>query len=137
MDTCENCGQPIGKLETPFVFEESVVCKACHRRLSDNAMPTESLKDLPEIDFDLNSTGAIAPPSVQMKNKSKTVIPGIGRVCPACGSTAPAIKKPKGSRVLLIFLLLLWLLPGIVYLIVYSGYVYTCPRCGYKFGDAA
>ena len=31
---CENCGVAIGKLETAHVWGESVVCTACHRKLS-------------------------------------------------------------------------------------------------------
>ena len=34
MEACENCGQPIGSLETPHVWNERVVCAACHQRLS-------------------------------------------------------------------------------------------------------
>ncbi len=32
-ERCENCGQAIGKLETPRVWESSVVCWECHKRL--------------------------------------------------------------------------------------------------------
>ena len=31
---CANCGQVIGRLETPHVWREQIVCEACHRRLS-------------------------------------------------------------------------------------------------------
>src|ERR1700722_9356459 len=34
METCENCGATIGKLETPNVWKEHVVCGACYRKLS-------------------------------------------------------------------------------------------------------
>jgi len=59
-----------------------------------------------------------------------------GHPCPACGSTEPAVKKAKGSTSMAILLLLLWVLPGVLYMIFYNGYVYVCPRCGYKYGDA-
>ena len=32
---CENCGTPIGKLETPCRYENHVVCMACHHRITD------------------------------------------------------------------------------------------------------
>ncbi len=33
-ESCENCGRQIGKLETPMLWQEHVVCGECHRRLS-------------------------------------------------------------------------------------------------------
>jgi len=32
---CANCGRKIGKLETPLAFQDNMVCKACHKILSD------------------------------------------------------------------------------------------------------
>ncbi len=32
-EVCENCGAPIGKLETPMVFNEHIVCSACYFKL--------------------------------------------------------------------------------------------------------
>src|SRR5438552_16215297 len=34
MDTCENCGRTIGKLEQAFVFQQSPVCAECYARLA-------------------------------------------------------------------------------------------------------
>jgi hypothetical protein len=34
VETCENCGQVIGELETPYIFEGHVVCAGCHDRVS-------------------------------------------------------------------------------------------------------
>jgi hypothetical protein len=33
LETCANCGRTIGKLETPHVHNEHVVCAECHGRL--------------------------------------------------------------------------------------------------------
>jgi|GEM_PF-4549107 len=38
-EICGNCGRAIGKLETPMVWKGSVVCDACHKRLSQSAKP--------------------------------------------------------------------------------------------------
>ncbi len=42
MEHCENCGQPIGGLETPQVWDEHIVCRQCKSRLqkSDTMIPT-------------------------------------------------------------------------------------------------
>ena len=34
VEKCGNCERVIGKLETPFVFKEHVVCPECYTRLS-------------------------------------------------------------------------------------------------------
>ncbi len=36
-EVCENCGRQIGKLETPMVWKERVVCGDCYGRLSASA----------------------------------------------------------------------------------------------------
>jgi hypothetical protein len=33
LDTCENCGRVIGKLETPVVWKDHIVCAACYKVL--------------------------------------------------------------------------------------------------------
>ena len=33
LEVCENCGRQIGKLETPMVWKERVVCGKCHKVL--------------------------------------------------------------------------------------------------------
>ena len=33
LETCENCGRTIGKLEKSYVFEGQTVCGQCHQRL--------------------------------------------------------------------------------------------------------
>jgi len=37
METCDNCNRTIGRLETGYLWRESVVCKACHDLLHDAA----------------------------------------------------------------------------------------------------
>lgn len=34
LETCMNCSQPIGRLETPNVWQGHVVCATCHAKLS-------------------------------------------------------------------------------------------------------
>jgi len=53
-------------------------------------------------------------------------------ICPNqnCGYQGPAEEKARGSTVLLIILLLLWIVPGLIYLGLRSGYKYSCPKCG-------
>lgn len=33
-ETCTNCQELIGKLETAYIWRENVVCSACYKRLS-------------------------------------------------------------------------------------------------------
>ena len=33
-ERCENCSAPIGKLESPQIWNDHIVCTDCHRKLS-------------------------------------------------------------------------------------------------------
>ena len=37
LEPCANCGESIGELEVPHLFEQHVVCKACYKKLSNDA----------------------------------------------------------------------------------------------------
>lgn len=37
-DICENCGRKIGKLETPYLHREHVVCHECNERLNPSPL---------------------------------------------------------------------------------------------------
>lgn len=41
METCENCGRSIGRLETPHVIEDSVVCAQCHAQVRASRAPAK------------------------------------------------------------------------------------------------
>ncbi|HEX8324341.1 MAG TPA: hypothetical protein VF595_10555 [Tepidisphaeraceae bacterium] len=45
MEKCANCDRVIGKLETPFIFDEDTVCQQCHHVLTEVGSPavTEEL----------------------------------------------------------------------------------------------
>lgn len=49
---------------------------------------------------------------------------------PNCGYRGAAAEQAKGSRVALWMLMCLFLLPGLIYAIAYSGKRYCCPKCG-------
>jgi transcription initiation factor TFIIIB Brf1 subunit/transcription initiation factor TFIIB len=39
MERCSNCSRPISTSETPFVFEEKIVCARCHAVLTEKMIP--------------------------------------------------------------------------------------------------
>jgi len=112
VEECANCGRPIGRLETPHIFKNQVVCAACNERLSN-------------------------PPPVPRAAVAELPVAGEAmRCCPICGSTAKPKKKANGSTIVLLFLLLFFLLPGLLYWMLKGGYSYYCPKCGFKYGGA-
>lgn len=79
-----------------------------------------------------NVPGSIANlPTPPTANPGVAVRPG-DIICPnpRCGYVGPPRRKARGSTLLLVLLLLLWILPGLLYLLFRSGYIYCCPRCG-------
>lgn len=38
-EKCANCGEAIGRLETPYLFGEAVVCRNCYEKLAPAAPP--------------------------------------------------------------------------------------------------
>ena len=55
---------------------------------------------------------------------------------PNCGYRGPARVQARGSGALGCLLLLLFILPGILYLVVAGGHDQFCPRCGVGLGRA-
>jgi len=49
---------------------------------------------------------------------------------PNCGYKGKPEIKTRGSSLVGIVLLLLWLIPGVLYLIFYKKTYYICPKCG-------
>jgi ribosomal protein L37AE/L43A len=128
-EACSNCGSQIGKLETPYIWEQHIVCEECHDKLSRAAARRGN-----EIPLDY---AGIAQSRTPQASPHPTPVSAIRRACPVCGSTRPPIQKAKGNGCLLVVLLLLWIIPGIIYAIVCSGYIWVCPDCGAKLSDVA
>lgn len=128
MERCANCGDKIGNLETPHVWKDKVVCKPCYVRLSDiNPAPPEPAPT-PVIPYSTKKTAELQRAAASMKDF--IICPN-----PHCGYQGAARRVSKGSGAVLILLLLLWVIPGLIYFVVYYGYELQCPRCGIKVRD--
>ena len=156
LEECANCGRAIGRLEIPCLYKEQVVCAECRERLEGSGPELVLSRPLSDVDFanemladSSNATAGLAPAKIPLNYSSSRVStsslhkagvticgPRSVQACPICGSQAAPVRKAKGSTAVLIILLLLWLLPGILYLIFYNGYIWVCPSCGTKLGDA-
>jgi hypothetical protein len=108
LHSCANCRRQIGALEQAYQWGQYVVCPQCLATLQQG-------------------TAATHAPQYQ---------PDPRPMCPGCGSRERPVRKAKGSLFALIVLLMIMVLPGLIYMVIYSGYAYYCPRCGLKRGDA-
>ena len=54
---------------------------------------------------------------------------------PNCGYTGEARREARGSCLVALILLLLFILPGILYLMFFQGYRYYCPKCGMQIAS--
>ncbi len=50
-------------------------------------------------------------------------------VCPSCRSEVLPKKKAKGNLFIGLLLCLLYVVPGLIYFLVMSGYKHVCPKC--------
>lgn len=63
--------------------------------------------------------------------------PGAGEIeCPYCHKIIVPKKQAKGDMFTAIMLLVLGIIPGVIYLAKYSGYMTACPSCKVKLADA-
>lgn len=53
---------------------------------------------------------------------------------PNCGYRGKPRQQARGSILVGLFLLLFFLLPGILYFMFRGGYRYYCPNCGIQLG---
>jgi len=145
LEKCENCGRTIGKLETPNLWDNHVVCAKCYETLSKApaSAPPIVIED-ENFAPQKNSYGA------GFSSKTNSAVPA--RRCPICGSTAAPIKKNNGSIVVAVIGLglgilllstgsgndfglgLLFFLIGLVAAITGAGRSWICPQCKTKLG---
>lgn len=69
----------------------------------------------------------------QMKEKIisfEKILKNNGRVtCPYCGHYEEAEATSKGDTTTCFLLYLLFIVPGIIYMMMNSGFIYTCKKC--------
>ena len=53
-------------------------------------------------------------------------------ICSNCHAEVKPKKTAKGCILILIPLLFIYIVPGIIYALFYSGYIYKCPKCKTK-----
>jgi len=138
MESCANCGRAIGKLETPYLHTDHIVCAECKARLTSDAtsiaVPKSPLDELathvsPRLPLTLEEFAR------EQARAFRGTAPR--RRCPMCGSYMPPTRKRKGSVVLALLLTLLAFFPGLLYAALCCRVVMACPDCGYKYGDIA
>ncbi len=76
----------------------------------------------------------MAPARTPTFDTSGSKLNGKHIICPNpnCAYRGPSEKTTRFSLLLFIVLFLLWMLPGIIYAIVYGRDIYLCPACGTK-----
>ncbi len=53
---------------------------------------------------------------------------------PNCGYRGAPRRESRGSIIIAIILCCLFIVPGLIYLVLVSGYDYMCPQCGIQVG---
>jgi hypothetical protein len=136
METCTNCERKIGNLERPYVWHETIVCHECFESLRKPLAGVATATEDP-IDAELAKLAATpeAKLSAEPPARPRRRMPGPGElICtnPNCGFVGKPTRKGRGSAIVMIVLFLIAVLPGLIYVILMSGYDYFCPQCGAK-----
>ena len=126
---CRHCGN----LMVPAEWQEWVLSwrdlPEPERKKRWDAMPPEQQDLCRSVDAILPRSAshpqAPAPPS-------GTFLEGDAMVCPNpnCNYRGPSKKVPRGNAGLGCLLLVFFVVPGILYFMLTSGYRYVCPACG-------
>ena len=107
LHTCDNCGRSIGALESTHDHDGHMVCHECATRLQSQSIPTA------------------VPEKTRAPKRGEIICPN-----PNCGYTGQPKKQPRGSVAFGCLLMLFFVLPGLIYFALMSGYTYICPKCG-------
>ena len=131
-ESCSNCGDKIGRLETPHLWKQHIVCENCYDRLS----AAEARKMPVEIDY-AGMADEISHIEKPRRSQPITPPPKGSIICPnpACGYIGPPKKVAKGSCLIAFILFLFFIIPAIFYMIFFSGYRIICPRCGLQIRE--
>lgn len=57
-------------------------------------------------------------------------------ICPNCQSAVKPRKESKGSTLVMLVLLLLFIVPGMIYGLFRGGYKHVCPKCGHTLAES-
>lgn len=107
MEKCANCNRTIGKLETPCILDDHVLCEECYARLS-------ARKGRPAV-----TVSATEPTPILLSNQ-----------CPHCGYVGVVPQRGIVGSEVVVFVLFLFLffIPAIAYYAIKDGKLY-CPNC--------
>jgi hypothetical protein len=138
-ESCVNCGSKIGRLETPYLWDQHIVCESCFEKLSASKAKQKPVKiEYASIALAEGSKAKLQGQSdFDAALKAHHEPPGPPIICPnpACGYSGPGKRIAKGSQLAGCLLCLLFLLPGLLYLMIMSGSHIVCPKCGLQIRD--
>jgi ribosomal protein L37AE/L43A len=49
-DACANCGEKFGKLETPGIWQDHLICSDCYRKLSPKPSEQKAAPEIPLVE---------------------------------------------------------------------------------------
>ena len=79
-EKCDNCGATIGRLETPMIWDEHVVCAACYKKLGEAARAAGAPHAPPSAPAPSAAVGQIGTPPRESQRMKAALILGVALV---------------------------------------------------------
>lgn len=134
---CSRCGTPlpIGSDSAfcgihggpPLPPDATIKCPFCSEHILASAKKCKHCGEFLDKRNAINTT--MAPP-LSVPRPGDIICPN-----PHCSYQGPPRKVARGSIIVGVVLLLLFIIPGVLYFIFMQGYRYYCPKCGLQIGS--
>ena len=127
---CPGCNQPLDAPEE--LANQLIECPTCKETIevpirTHPLKPQASAPPRPPPNSPLQSRVAVSQPVLR---SGDIICPN-----PNCGYTGPTRKQARGSLIMGLILCCFFLIPGLLYFMLMSGYRYYCPKCSLQVGN--
>ena len=99
LDRCASFDAVIGRPETPYLWQDQVVCGSCHSRLTAESEALGTTAVVPVLSYGSAPTPNVTPPRYPNARGPAVICPNV-----RCGHSGLGVRKRQGSFLVFLFL---------------------------------